>query len=110
MHRLKTFKSLIKDADSPEDFFQLRLSTNLSIISSLFFSLYPKDENELFFHQLLNRMKELKAIDLEPLQARNWHKPEQLADKQLYIDLFNKNINDNHKIDSKYGVKKVFYF
>lgn len=65
--------------DNYKDLFDSRLSTNLTLISSLFFSLYPKEENEVFFHELLNRMEtlfsnrseELKILDLERLEAGN---------------------------------------
>ncbi len=100
LHRLIISKRLRKEADSPEDLFQLRLATNLSLISSLFFSLYPKAENEVFFHGLLDRMREmfsdrtaeLKTMDVARLQAGNWYQSEQLIGMQLYVDRFNKDI------------------
>jgi amylosucrase len=105
LHRLITSKRSGKGANSSEDLFQCRLTTNLSLISSLFFSLYPKKENELFFYQLLNQMeelfssrpKELKTQDLERLQAGNWYQSEQLVGMQLYVDRFNKNIKGLHE-------------
>lgn len=100
LHRLMTSKRVIKGSDSPEDLFHLRLSTNLSLMSSLFFSLYPKEKNEVFFHRLIDRMEHmfsdrtaaLKKLDLERLQAGNWYQSNQLVGMQLYVDRFNKNI------------------
>ncbi len=105
LHRLMASRRWKKSENSPEDLFQLRLSTNLSLISSLFFSLYPKEKNELFFYQLLNRMeelfsnrsKELKSLDLERLQDGNWYQSERLVGMQLYVDRFNKNIKGLHE-------------
>jgi amylosucrase len=105
LHRLMSSKRFEKSAVSPENLFQLRLSSNLSLISYLFFSLYQKEKSELFFHQLLNRIeelfsnrpKELKKLDLERLQAGNWYQSEQLVGMQLYVDRFNKNIQGLHE-------------
>lgn len=101
LHRLMASKRLRKGEDSPEDLFRFRLSTNLSLISSLFFSLYTQEKDTEFFHQLLDRMealfsarpKELKTQDLERLQSGNWYQSEQMVGMQLYVDRFNKNIN-----------------
>lgn len=105
LHRVLISKSLKKSIDRPEDLFQLRLATNLSLISSLFFSLYPKEKNEVFFHRLLVRMEQLfanrssslKMMDLERLEAGNWYQSEQLVGMQLYVDRFNKDIKGLQK-------------
>jgi len=100
LHRLMLSKRLQKEADTPEGLFRFRLSTNLSLISSLFFSLYPKKENEVVFLNLLDRMKklfaeraaELKTIDLSRLESGNWYQSQELVGMQLYVDRFNKDI------------------
>lgn len=100
LHRLLTSKRSSTNTDSLEDKFQQRLSTNLSLISSLFFSLYEKEKNAVFFYRLLNTMedlfhkrpKDLKNLDIERLQQGNWYQSEQLVGMQLYVDRFNKDI------------------
>jgi amylosucrase len=100
LHRLLHSRRLTQEADSPEDLFRLRLTTNLSLISSLFFSLYPRKENEVFFHRLLDRIEklfaertaELKTIDLSRLEAGNWYQNQELVGMQLYVDRFNNDI------------------
>lgn len=101
LHRLLASKNSLKEAVDIDGLFQLRLATNLSLISSLFFSLYPKDKNEVFFHKLLNRMEKmfsdrttaLKKLDLERLQSGNWYQSNKLVGMQLYVDRFCKDIN-----------------
>lgn len=110
LHRLIISKNLTREVDSAEDLFQLRLATNLSLISTLFFSLYSKEENEIFFHRLLDRMEQLfskrsvalKTMDLKRLEAGNWYQSEQLVGMQLYVDRFNKDIKGLQK--------KISYF
>lgn len=100
LHRLLSSKSWGKGTDTPDDAFQLRLAANLSLISSLFFSLYPKQENEQFLYRLLTKMEDLfhqrppalKNLDLCRLQNGNWYQSEQLVGMQLYVDRFNRDL------------------
>lgn len=99
LHQLMTKRSKKNVAPSHE-LFELRLSTNLSLISSLYFSLYPEKEKEPYFHKLIDKIEqlfserpdELKALDLKRLKAGNWYQSEQLVGMQLYVDRFNKDI------------------
>jgi len=87
-----------KDIDTD---FELRLAANISLISSLYFSLYPAKEKALYFESLLDKLEqlylarpsELKALDLKRSKNLNWYQSEQLAGMQLYVDRFNKDIN-----------------
>ncbi len=100
LHRLLVSKRPKLGVDNTQDLFNTRLSTNLSLISSLFFSLYPKENYEVYFHKLLTeietlfsqRPESLKTLDLERLKAGNWYQSERLVGMQLYVDRFNKNI------------------
>lgn len=100
LHRIVASKRVNKGGHNGDEHFHTRLSTNLSLISSLFFSLYAKDKNEAHFYTLLDTMeelfqkrpKELKILDRERLQKGNWYQSEQLVGMQLYVDRFNKDI------------------
>lgn len=100
LHRLMASKKAGTSTGSPDEQFQLRLATNLTLISSLFFSLYPKEKNEQFFYSLLTKMEDLfrkrptalKNLDLERVQKGNWYQSEQLVGMQLYVDRFNKDL------------------
>ncbi len=99
LHQLMTKRSK-KHVDSSHEAFELRLSTNISLISSLYFSLYPEKEKAPYFSKLLDKMEqlffdrpaELKKLDLKRSEAGNWYQSEQLAGMQLYVDRFNTNI------------------
>jgi amylosucrase len=102
LHRLLALKSQKKKGASPyKDLFDQRLSTNLSLIKNLFFSLYPETEYEPYFHQLLDKMEllfaerstELKKQDIARLNYGNWYQSETLVGMQLYVDRFNKDLN-----------------
>ena len=102
LHRLLALKSQKKKGVSPyKDLFDQRLSTNLSLIKNLFFSLYPETEYEPYFHQLLDKMEllfaerstELKKQDIARLNYGNWYQSEKLVGMQLYVDRFNKDLN-----------------
>jgi len=99
LHQLMTKRSK-KNVAPNHELFELRLSTNLSLISSLYFSLYPEKEKEPYFHKLIDKIEqlfserpeELKTLDLKRLKAGNWYQSEQLVGMQLYVDRFNKDI------------------
>lgn len=102
LHRLLISEEGTKGAHTIEKLFKLRLATNLSLIKTLFFSLYPESsENQMYFHNLLNSMEhlfglrpdELKKLDLERVEQGNWYQNERLVGMQLYADRFNKDIN-----------------
>ncbi len=83
-----------------EKFFELRLSTNLTIIKDLFFSLYPEESHTTAFKKLLHQLptlfKErpapLKLLDLSRSKQRDWYQSEQLVGMQLYVDHFSKDL------------------
>ena len=91
--------------DNPEkanlkELFDLRLSTNLSIIQNLFLSLYPEATLQNSFPLLLELLPELykkrpenlKIQDLRRLKHANWYQSEKMVGMQLYVDHFNKNL------------------
>lgn len=94
LHRLLALKSSDK---TPETLFDLRLSTNLSLIQNLFFSLYPEEKHGSSFNGLLrllpelyhSRPKELKHQDLERMLSGNWYQSEKIVGMQLYVEHFN---------------------
>ncbi len=83
-----------------EALFRKRLSTNLTLIQDLFFSLYPRDNHAKAFDQLMellpklfsSRPEVLKTTDLEKLKAGDWYMSEQMLGMQLYVDHFNKDL------------------
>ncbi|WP_419212991.1 alpha-amylase family protein [Maribacter sp. X9] len=102
LHRLLASKSQMKKGESSyEALFDQRLATNLSLIKTLFFSLYQEPNHEAYFHDLLDQLEvqfserpnELKKQDLERLNFGNWYQSEKLVGMQLYVDRFNKDIN-----------------
>lgn len=102
LHRLLAKKKPIKNgAPLYNELFEQRLSTNVSFIKTLFFSLYQEPEHEAHFYQLLDNLEvlfterptELKKQDMERLVAGNWYQSEKLVGMQLYVDRFNKDIN-----------------
>ena len=84
-----------------ERLFDLRLSTNLTLIKELFFSLYPEEEHSKSFNKLLqalpvlfkDRPIPLRELDLERLSTGNWYQSEKIVGMQLYVDHFNKDLN-----------------
>ncbi len=100
LHTLLLSKKAGKSATNFKSLFELRLATNLSLINSLFFSLYPEKKHKDHFNQLLvkiedlykDRPEELKTLDLERLKAGNWYQSEHLVGMQLYVDRFNKDL------------------
>ncbi len=101
LHRLLASNKL----DNPEkanlkELFDLRLSTNLSIIQNLFLSLYPESTLQNSFPLLLEllpelfkkRPKNLKIQDLRRLKDANWYQSEKMVGMQLYVDHFNKDL------------------
>ncbi|MGB3150911.1 MAG: alpha-amylase family protein, partial [Maribacter sp.] len=102
LHRLLTSKEATRGEHNNKNLFQLRLATNLSLIKTLFFSLYPESQtNQIHFHNLLDsieklfnlRSQELKKLDLERIKKGNWYQNERLVGMQLYVDRFNKDLN-----------------
>lgn len=102
LHRLLASKSQKKKGGSPlKSLYEQRLSTNLSIIKTQFFSLYQNTEHNAYFFELLDQLEhlfnerpiELKKQDIERLNSGNWYQSEKMVGMQLYVDRFNKNIN-----------------
>src|SRR5210317_1751301 len=100
LHRLLASNEL----DNPEkanlkELFDLRLSTNLSIIQNLFLSLYPEPilPNSFPLLELLpelfkKRPVNLQIQDLKRLKNANWYQSEKMVGMQLYVDHFNKDL------------------
>lgn len=107
LHKLVSNRLNVK---TPDALFDLRLSTNLSLIQQLFFSLYPVDKHGKDFDKLLKllpklydlRPDELKRQDLERLEAESWYQSENIVGMQLYVENFNKDLRGLHK--------KISYF
>ena len=102
LHRLLASKSQKKKGGSPlKSLYEQRLSTNLSIIKTQFFSLYQNTEHNAYFFELLDQLEhlfnerpiELKKQDIDRLNSGNWYQSEKMVGMQLYVDRFNKNIN-----------------
>ncbi|WP_339836150.1 alpha-amylase family protein [uncultured Maribacter sp.] len=102
LHRLLASKSQKKKGGSPlKSLYEQRLSTNLSLIKTQFFSLYQNTEHNTYFFELLDQLEhlfnerpiELKKQDIERLNSGNWYQSEKMVGMQLYVDRFNKNIN-----------------
>lgn len=101
LHKFLSSEQLtdFKKAD-PDTLFRQRLSTNLTLIQDLFFSLYPQTVHEDAFHKLLELLPELfaarpevlKTSDLEKLKAGDWYRSEQMLGMQLYVDHFNQDL------------------
>ena len=95
LHRLLANRSNEKDQNS---LFDLRLSTNLTLIKELYFSLYPNEESS--FEKLLDLLKNLfekrpshlKQQDLNRLEEGNWYQSEKIVGTQLYVDHFKKDL------------------
>ncbi|MDO1514895.1 alpha-amylase family glycosyl hydrolase [Maribacter confluentis] len=102
LHRYLVSKEpKIDDAQQLKTYFDLRLATNLSLIKSLFFSLYNEKEYVDQFYVLIEQLETLygqrslalQQQDIERLRAGNWYQSEQMVGMQLYVDRFNKNIS-----------------
>ncbi|TVZ15924.1 alpha-amylase family protein [Maribacter sp. MAR_2009_72] len=102
LHRYLVSKEpKIDDAQQLKTYFDLRLATNLSLIKSLFFSLYNEKEYVDQFYVLIDQIETLygqrslalQQQDIERLRAGNWYQSEQMVGMQLYVDRFNKNIS-----------------
>lgn len=102
LHRyLASKKATKKGSQQYKTFFDQRLATNLSLIKSLFFTLYDESEHTANFYSLLDKLGvlfherpvELKKQDLERLTTGNWYQSEKMVGMQLYVDRFNKDIN-----------------
>lgn len=100
LHRLLSAKQATKSKDLPNDLFHSRLAANITLIQSLFFSLYPKDQNTAYFDTLLSsletlfteRSTALKTQDITRTNAGNWYQSEQWVGTQLYVDRYHKDI------------------
>lgn len=108
LHRFLASKSpKKKGATNYTTLFEKRMSTNLSLIKTLFFSLYPEKHQEPYFYRLLEslellfseRSAVLKKQDLDRLNSGNWYQSQKLVGMQLYVDRFNKDLKGlNHKL------------
>ncbi|MGB5554871.1 MAG: alpha-amylase family glycosyl hydrolase, partial [Flavobacteriaceae bacterium] len=86
--------------DNLESLFKLRLSTNLSLIKELYFTLYPSENKSDALKALLdrltalfqNRPNTLKNQDILRLKEGNWYQSETIVGMQLYVDHFNKDL------------------
>ncbi|MFD2586642.1 amylosucrase [Croceitalea marina] len=102
LHKLLSSK---KEGQSLNELFELRFSTNLTLIKDLFFSLYPEEHYRPTFEKLLKQLHELfktrpenlKQLDIVRLKKGNWYQSEKLVGTQLYVDHFNKDIKGLHK-------------
>ncbi|WP_422349417.1 amylosucrase [Flagellimonas sp.] len=107
LHKLVSNRLNVK---TPKALFDLRLSTNLSLIQQLFFSLYPVEKHDKDFDKLLKllpklydlRPDELQRQDLERLEAESWYQSQNIVGMQLYVENFNKDLKGLHK--------KISYF
>ena len=101
LHQIITLEN--QDATKPKNLdmlFDLRLSTNLTIIKDLFFSLYPEETHTLSFKKLLlelqalfkERPTPLKLQDIHRLKQGDWYQSEQLVGMQLYVDHFSEDL------------------
>ncbi|WP_149273323.1 amylosucrase [Pareuzebyella sediminis] len=85
---------------SSKKLFELRLSTNLTLIKDLFFSLYPEEKYSIFFDTLISKLpslykerpSELQQQDIERITDENWYQSEGLVGMQLYVDHFSDNL------------------
>ncbi|NHF58859.1 alpha amylase [Flavobacteriaceae bacterium TP-CH-4] len=109
LHRL--IASAYPDSTGTNDLdglFKLRLSTNLTLIKDLFFSLYPEKNHTESFKELVSvlpelfkeRPRSLQLQDLNRLKQGNWYQSEQLVGMQLYVDHFN---GDLRGLENKLG-------
>lgn len=106
LHRYLVSKAPKKNNEQQlKDYFDRRLATNLSLIKSLFFSLYDEKEAVNQFYVLIDKLEdlyqqrslELKQQDVERLKEGNWYQSEKMVGMQLYVDRFNQNLNGLNK-------------
>ncbi|MEW2920483.1 alpha-amylase family protein [Muricauda sp. ANG21] len=104
LHRLVSDQFREKDSNA---LFDLRLTTNLSLIQHLFFSLYAEEEHSEAFKKLLNQLPKLfatrpdalKKQDVQRLKDGNWYQSQKIMGMQLYVEHFNKDLKGlQHKI------------
>ncbi|TLP73149.1 alpha-amylase family protein [Maribacter sp. ACAM166] len=102
LHRYLASKSLKKKgAPQYKTLFDQRLSTNISLIKTQFFSLYQESKHETTFFKLLDKLEllfkerptALKKQDIDRLTKGNWYQSEKMVGMQLYVDRFNTDIN-----------------
>ncbi|MEM1257054.1 MAG: alpha-amylase family glycosyl hydrolase [Bacteroidota bacterium] len=97
LHHLLVTKDRTK---SKEDQFDIRLYTNLGLIQEFFFSLYPEELHLAQFKKLVHKLSKLFSIrpdflkeqDLKRVSDVNWYKSQEIVGMQLYVDLFNKDL------------------
>lgn len=97
LHKLVSNRA--KNATLNEQF-NLRLTTNLSLVQQLFFSLYPMENHSKDFDRLLKllpklydtRPEELRLQDVARLASGTWYQSEQIVGMQLYVENFNKDL------------------
>lgn len=102
LHKLISSKF---EEKSLQQLFELRLSTNLTLIKDLFFSLYRQETHHSHFEKLLSalpklyatRPDSLKKQDVERINLGNWYQSEKLVGMQLYVDHFNANLKGLHE-------------
>ena len=102
LHKLISSKSAEK---SLQKLFELRLSTNLTLIKDLFFSLYPEAQYTPHFEKLLatfpklfaTRPENLKKQDADRIVSGNWYQSEKMMGMQLYVDHFNEDLKGVHQ-------------
>ncbi len=84
----------------PQQLFDLRFNSNITLIQHLFFELYPEEKHLKEFgklQQLLSdlfdkRPDHLRLIDLQRMAEGNWYQDQRLVGMQLYVDRFNKDL------------------
>ena len=79
--------------------FEKRLATNFTLISQLFYSLYPHQEAafsalvEKLASLFESRPRELQMQDLHRLAAGNWYQDGKWVGMQLYVDRFSQDLS-----------------
>jgi len=115
LHKLLAAKNFCGEKKELEFLFELRLATNLTLIKTLFFELYPEEKNTASFKKLLdtlpqlfqNRPESLKQQDLTRIHHEDWYKSADITGMQLYVDNFSNDLKGlQGKIDyfEKLGV------
>ncbi len=105
LHQLLSSTSARGIEKDPVKAFERRLATNLTLINSLFFSIYPETYSGAFFLELLNlmpklfakRSNDLRLQDLERLEEVSWYQSEKIVGMQLYVDHFNTDLKGLEK-------------
>lgn len=81
--------------------FEIRLYSNLTLIRELFFYLYPEETHQPEFKKLVHLLSKLfserpdylTSQDVQRAHDIDWYKSQDLVGMQLYVDLFNQDIN-----------------